>query len=201
MSESPLQAKGLVIEDSDPYFYELKIQPSRSFPPLTVKELKGEEWLYTVLACRERISEINPLIAHYKENLKKFDFVKGPIADDRMNEAIRAFEDGNLTDKGLLYCLSKVDYGEQIVAKSKIACASIKVITEREIYGQEADQTRIYTQEMRQEGRNAVKEAQRAFRNKGLYIDEVIVNLKQKEVDRDLNSHIDTNPERKLYDN
>lgn len=182
MSDTPIQAKGLVVEDSAPYLYELRIREDPDlFPPLTTKELRGKEWLYTVLACRERSMELLPYIKHYKKALKGFDFAKGPIADDRMNEAIRNFEDGNLTDEGLMYCLSKVDYGNQIVALSQRACDSIQIITEREIYGQEADQARIYSSEKRKDGRNAVKEAQRLFRNKGKYIDEIARSLIEKD--------------------
>lgn len=177
MGVTPIQAKGLVVEDSAPYFYELVIREDVNSSSLTKKELSGDEWLYTVLACRERCTELLPYISHYKKALSNFDFVKGPIADDRMNEAIRSFEDRSLTDEGLRYCLSKIDYGQQLVAISQRACDSIQIITEREIFGQEADQAIAYCKEKREESRGIVKEAQWLFRDKGKYIDKIIKEL------------------------
>lgn len=178
MGDTPIQAKGLVAEDSAPFLYELIIRRDMSSSALTIKELSGTEWLYTVLACRERCTELLPYISHYKKALSDFDFVKGPIADDRMNEAIYSFENGTLTDEGLMYCLSKIDYGQQFVAVSQRACDSIQIITEREIFGQEADQATEYCKEKRKESRGIVKEAQWLFRNKGKYINEIIKELR-----------------------
>jgi hypothetical protein len=46
-----------------------------------------------------------------------FDFVIGPIADDRMNEAVRRFVVAELTDEGLFAGIASLRYGIQVMAK------------------------------------------------------------------------------------
>ncbi len=186
MGEYADQVKGLVVDSPDPYFYEMKIDDSDTFPPLVTKELNGKDWLYTVLAFRDRIPELCPLIQQYRRSLDGFDFVYGPIADDRMNEAIREFEEGHLTDEGLIHCLSKVDYGNQVVAKTQRACSAIKILSEQPIYTRDTDQIRVYSITKRREGADVIHETERAYRNTGLYIDQIIENLRSRERSREV---------------
>ena len=60
------------------------------------------------------------------------------------------FSDYALTDKGFAACLTAIDYGYQIVAKTEYACDAIKIVSSRDIFGQEANDIRKYTEQKRE---------------------------------------------------
>lgn len=185
MGESAEQAKGLVCEDSSPVFYTLKFRLSE-IPENRILYLNGQDWIYAVLANRKKCDEFNNLKLA-KDILKKmneYDVIVGAIADDRMNEAMQRFSDYALTDKGLQACLQSVRYGKQYVAKTDYACSKIDIISERSIYGKEADDIRKYTIQKRSESRDAVRKAAMKYQRQGEYLNEIIEKelIKEKEI-------------------
>lgn len=185
MGDSPEQAKSLVIEDAAPVFYTLKFKLSE-IPEEKILHLQEQDWIYTVLANRKKCPEFNELKLA-KDIIKKmgeYDVIVGPIADDRMNEAMQRFSDYGLTDKGLSACLKAVDYGMQYVAKSEFACSKIEIISERSIFGKEADDIRKFTEKKRMESRDIVKKATAQYQRQGEYLNEIIQKelLKEMEV-------------------
>lgn len=175
MGENPEQVKGLVVEDSAPMFYSLKLRISE-IPKDRILILDGMDWVYAVLSCRNKVKEFSELyIAHkIKAELSNHDLVIGPIGDDRMNEAMQQFANGALTDRGLMECLKHVKYGNQFVAKTEFACSKIEILSGHEIFGEEADAIRKYSRQKRDEGKDIVKEAVRKYRREGLFLDEII---------------------------
>ncbi len=185
MGESEEQAKGLIVEDSSPVLYTMKLKLSEISEDCILK-LKGKDWIYAVLANRRRIKDFSKLrMADYWINeLNKYDVVIGPIADDRMNEAMQRFSDYTLSDEGLNACLQYVNYGEQYVAKTAFACSKIEVISERAIKEDELDAVRKYSHEKRMEGRDIVSKMTIEYRNKGQYLDEIMKNQRNMEIRR-----------------
>jgi len=184
MGENPQQVKGLVVEDMEPIFYTLKLKLSE-IPEEKILILDNESWLHTVLACRKKVPEfLNLNIAKEAlRNLNKYDIIVGPIGDDKMNDAMQAYANGYLTDKGLLACLQYVNFGNQFVAKTEFACSKIEIMSSREITGKEADDTRDYSRQKRMESRDIVNQMIRKHRNNGIYIDEL---LEEKSNDKNL---------------
>lgn len=185
MGENAEQAKSLVSEDVSPVFYTLKFRISE-IPEDKILYLKGQDWIYAVLANRRKCAEFNhlKLAEDILNKMDKYDVIVGAIADDRMNEAMQRFSDYALTDKGLQACLQSVDYGMQYVAKSKFACSKIDVISERAIYGKEADDIRTYTMQKRAESRDVVRQAAMKYQRQGEYLNEIIEKelLKEKQI-------------------
>lgn len=175
MGESEEQAKGLVVEDSSPVLYTLRLKLSQ-IPENKILKLQGIDWIYVILANRGKVEPFNRLkLAQYWQNeLKKYDVVIGPIADDRMNEAMQRFSELTLTDEGLLACLSHVKYGNQFVAKTSFACQNIEILDESFLKTDELDSIRKYTFEKRKEGRNIIQQATINYRRQGKYLDEII---------------------------
>ena len=70
------QAKGLVVSDSSPYFYRMKVHLS-DVPEDRILRLNGKEWLYTVLACRKTVKQFEklPVVKECLERLSRCDFV------------------------------------------------------------------------------------------------------------------------------
>ena len=60
MGESQEQAKSLIIEDSSPVFYTIKLKLSE-IPDNKILLLKDYDWLYAVLSNRQKIQEFNEL--------------------------------------------------------------------------------------------------------------------------------------------
>ena len=143
MGENPMQVKSLVTEDISPMFYTLKLKLSE-IPEDKILVLEDNEWLHAILSHRKKVPEFNQLEVskYWLKELQKYDVIIGKIADDRMNAAMQRFTDYGLTDEGLIACLQSVDYGNQIVAKTPFACSKIEILSEREIFGKEADDIR-----------------------------------------------------------
>ena len=108
-----------------------------------------------------------------REIINKHDIVVGTIADDRMNDAIHAFNDGALSDIGLTECLKYIDYGEQIVIKTDKINDIVHMINEKELYGAEADDIRKQAKADRIKSQNIVKEMKIKHRRNGSFIDEI----------------------------
>lgn len=175
MGTNPIQAKSLIVEDSDPVFYTLKL-PVSKLPKEDILVLEGEKWLFAVLANRGKIQEFNnlKLAQDILDECRQYNFIIGAIADDRMNEAMKRFSENGLTNKGLEACLQSVNYGFQIVAKTQKACDMIQIITYRDIYGQEADNIRDYIKDKRIESRKIVSEMSKKYVRQGKYLSELI---------------------------
>lgn len=174
LGEDPNQVRGLICNDSAPMFYTVNLKLSQ-IPENKILFLHGMDWLYTILANRKKVEEFNklPIAKKILETQENYDVIIGPIADDRMNEAIKSFEDGALTDIGLLECLKHVNYGNQYVLKTKEACEKAIIVSSREMYEKELNDIINYSNEKRLEGKNVVKKAIQNFRYTGKYIDEI----------------------------
>ena len=175
------QARSLVIEDSSPYLYKIQLNLSK-IPNDRIWILNGKDWLFTVLAHRKNVQEFNKLAIakNYLEKAKMYDVIIGPIADDRMNEAMRRFEQKSLTDEGLIACLQSSNMGYQYVLKTDFACQHAKKLEERQIYGLEEEQAREYVMSNRLQVANIVEKMQIQYRNVGKYLDEIIEDEMKK---------------------
>lgn len=175
MGTNPEQVKGLVVEDAAPVFYTVEFDFSKIHPK-NILILDGQDWLYTVLAFRKRSEEFSSLrmAEEYMEKAMAHDVVIGAIADDRMNDAVWEYSNYALTDKGLAACLSFIDYGYQIAAKTENACKAIRIVSSRDIFGKEADDIRRYTEQRRIMSCNAVTEMKKKYQRDGVYLNEII---------------------------
>lgn len=182
LGTNPDQVKGLVSDAQDPVIYRVKLQLSK-IQEDKILILDGMDWVYAVLVNRERVPDFlsTNLAKNIKEEMSKYDVIIGPIADDRMNEAIRQFENYALTDKGLMACLSAVDYGYQFAVKTQHACDLIEILYEKDLYGQELEYARQYTYEHRQESKNIIQQAQMKYQREGLFLNEIVDREKKKD--------------------
>ena len=183
LGTNEMQAKGLVCDDSAPFYYSIKLHLSE-IDPQKVLRLDGEDWLYTVLAHRKNCEEFNGLetAKRYLDKLTKYDVVIGSIADDRMNEAITAFGNRSLTDVGLEACLKYIDYGEQYVLKTESACGLAEILSEKRLQGQELTHAQNISRQARAKSVDVVKEAVDKYQRQGRYLNELIKELSSKEI-------------------
>lgn len=182
MGENSKQAQGLIAETEMPVFYKLRFRLSE-IPEERILMLSDEEWLCVVMANRRRSEEFSSLALAKRtlQKLKNYDVIIGPIADDRMNEAMQRFSDYGLTDKGLIACLASVDYGNQYVARTDFACSKIDILDTRILKGRELADVRQYAEQKRGESRNVVNAMARKYQREGLYLNEIIEKEKSQE--------------------
>lgn len=175
MGTDPMQTKGLVSNEPQPVSYALAVDFSGIGREKTLI-LDRYEWFYTILHFRRTCKPFNGsrIDEAIGEVTAGFDFVMGPIADDRMNEAVRRFAANELTDEGLFACLSHVRYGTQIVAKTEEACRRIRIIAEQVMYEDELDGIIAYQQEQRRQARGIVSRIQESYKGRGRYLSELL---------------------------
>ncbi len=177
MGTDPMQTKGLVAAEAQPVSYALSVDFSH-VSHSQVLVLDRYEWIFTILHFRRTCRPFNGSVID--ETMGKltrgFDFIMGPIADDRMNEAVRRFAANELTDEGLFACLSRVRYGTQIVAKTESACRRIEVVAEQIMYEDELDDILEYQRKQRMQARGIVSRIQEEFKGRGRYLSELIAS-------------------------
>jgi hypothetical protein len=101
----------------------------------------SDDWLLTVAFHRrdfKRKKEIHAIRDQYRDALKKYDVVIGPIADDRMFTTMQLFISSALTNEVAKKCMDIMGYSKQYTFKSKKACNRLnfigsKTLTESEI--------------------------------------------------------------------
>lgn len=175
MGTNPEQAKSLVSNDSDPYFYKLRLNLTQISKD-KILELKDMTWAYFVLYNRGKLNSIkNTEFYQQIKNLgKDKDLIIGPIADDAMNETMKKFVKGEITDKAFLESIRVIDYGIQYAAITESACSQIKILSERELFGAELTEAKQDSDIRKYEGITKAEEIQKKYRREGKYLDEIL---------------------------
>lgn len=184
VGENKNQAKGVCIE-SNPVLYGLKVNFSR-FNADDILLLDNESWLYTIMSFRKTEGNnfsFTKAAEKIREVVDSYEIVIGLIADDRMNEAIKRFCNGELSDKALLECLKYVKYGNQLVFKTERACEAIEIVSEKKIFGTEKENTRKVLFNNRESVRYVVDEMARKYRREGMFIDEIADAIEHGKID------------------
>lgn len=182
MGTNPDQAKTLVSNDQEPYFYKVELDLT-ALPEDRILRLDGMDWAYFVLFNRGRLDSVkkSTLYKNCARLASGKDIIIGPIADDAMNEVMTRFIHGEITDRAFLECIRGLDYGIQYVAKTAAACGCVTVLEEKELYGKELDDAVALSGIRRREGKELADAMQRRFRREGRYFDEILQDLRQKE--------------------
>ncbi len=88
-----------------------------------------EDWLLTVCFHRRDFKkklELRELREEYRNHLKKFDIIVGPVADDTIFTAISNFIEGNTTSVVTLKLMDVMGYPYQYAFVSDKACEALK---------------------------------------------------------------------------
>ena len=184
------QAKGIISNESDGVFYTVKLRLSE-IPENKILVLSGQDWLYTILANRKKCKEFSQLsIAQdYLDLVNNYDVIVGPIADDRMNTCFKRFIENALTDEGLEACLKSVDYGKQYVLKTPFACSKVDMISAYEMTEEEKHSIQTHNYNLQLDGDKVVRNAVIAYRNQGLYLDQIIAKEQELQNNREIDDY------------
>lgn len=182
MGTDPDQVKGFVISEESPVFYTVEFNFSE-IPRESILVLDGQDWLFTVLAYRKNSDEFtaSKMAVEFVEKVKAHNVVIGAMADDIINEAVRKFSDYSITDKVLEACLTTIDHGYQMVAKTKRACEAIKIVSAKNISEKEVNDIQRYMEQQRKKDYCILKDMIKKYRREGLYINEIVKKEKERE--------------------
>ena len=133
-------------------------------------------WAFVVAYNRGKLERVRgkTLYTKYAELIRGRDLIIGDIADDRMFYVLDNFFEGNITDKGLVECLSTLHLGKQYVAVSEKACRQVKVLNEYNLSELELMALKDISDTNRQKGIESANEICKLYRRDGKFFDELL---------------------------
>lgn len=173
MGTEVLQPLTLICNYKNPVLYFVAINKMG----LNTLELPTDiAWAFVVAYSRGKLEQIKgkSLYKKYAALLSNRDLIIGDIADDRMFYVLDNFFEGNITDKGLVECLSALHLGKQYVAVSTKACQNVKIVKEYKLSELELLALKDISEKNRLTGVQQANEICRQYRREGKYFDELL---------------------------
>lgn len=136
----------------------------------------GEDWMLLVAYFRGRLTnyKLPKKIERIVNDLKKYDYIIAPIADNNMYRIIDNFINGEITDLQCINSLSASELGKQYVLLSKKAMSKLSVKERCYLCNEE----RAYFENIKNDryvkGIQKVKYVMREYAGKGKYIEELL---------------------------
>ena len=172
--ESLEQSAMFVATFSESSLYMLKFDSSN----LKYKQFGVDrDWMLMIAYFRERLGEYakSDVISAILESIQGVDYIVAPIADNKMFEIIDNFIDGEITDVQCKHCLSATNLGNQYVFLTDRAIRQVEILERCYLANAEKEAYLLSRQESYDMNRDKVKVARKQYRDKGSYIEEILV--------------------------
>lgn len=175
------QAKTLVYNDPMPVFYTVNFKLS-NISDRKILTLADMDWAFYILYNRGRLENMKTTSFYDKiaDMDKNMDVIIGPIADDNMNQVMRQFANGDITDTAFLECIRCIDYGIQYVAKTQSACDQIEIKSEEHLDMDKYEEYQKYVNNRKRESEQKIKTIKRQYRSEGKYLDQILDECKNE---------------------
>ena len=133
-------------------------------------------WAFVVAFNRGKLERVKgkAIYKKYENYINENDLIIGDIADDRMFYVLDNFFEGNITDKGLVECLSTMHLGKQYVAVTTKACQKISVLKQYKLSELELMALKDISEKNRQLGIERANEICKQHRRDGKFFDELL---------------------------
>ncbi len=145
---------------------------------IKIKEFNvSEEWMILIAYFRGRLYEYeqSKIVKKIVDDLKNYDVIIAPIADNTMYTTLDDFISGKITNSQCLNALSANRLGLQYVFLNDNVIKNNLKMLERCFYCQnERKEYQIYRMKENDIGKNKVKIALREYAGKGKYIEELL---------------------------
>lgn len=128
MGDVEIQAKTLVGNEKEPYFYKIELDLSG----LHVVKFNSLAWALVVALNSGKLDDAK-LRNFIMEQYAGCDLMVGPIADDKMFVMLNRFFENAMTDKGLVKAIACLHLGTQYALKSEKADNNISILREEPI--------------------------------------------------------------------
>lgn len=173
MGTEVLQPLTLICNYDNPVLYFVSVDRTN----LDILELPTDiSWAFVVAYNRGRLERVNGtnIYKKYADHLRNRDLIVGDIAADRMFYVLDNFFEGNITDKGLVECLSTLHLGKQYVAVSLKACQKVKIVKEYKLSELELMALKDISERNRQTGIVQANKICKQYRRDGKFFDELL---------------------------
>lgn len=173
MGTEVLQPLTLICNYNKPILYFVAIDKT----DLKILELPTDiRWAFVVAYNRGKLESVKEkkIYRKYADYISDYDLIIGDIADDRIFYVLDNFFEGNITDKGLVECLSTLHLGKQYVAVSKKACQKITILKQYELSELELMALKDISEKNRQLGIERANEICKQYRRDGKFFDELL---------------------------
>ena len=173
MGTEVLQPLTLICNYEKPILYFAAIDKT----DLRILELPTDiRWAFVVAYNRGKLEGVKEknIYRKYADYISDLDLIIGDIADDRMFYVLDNFFEGNITDKGLVECLSTLHLGKQYVAVSNEACQKITILKKYELSELELMALKDISERNRQLGIERANEICKQYRRDGKFFDELL---------------------------
>ncbi|MBR2761770.1 MAG: DUF3990 domain-containing protein [Solobacterium sp.] len=89
------------------------------------------DWILTVALCRGRLERYadHPKLEELRKELKRYDYVIAPAADNRMFMLLDAFAEGRITDRQCCEAIARRNLGNEYVFLSERALKHVSLLT------------------------------------------------------------------------
>lgn len=163
-----LWTKAQVANEARAFMYALEIDVT-SLGECKVVELADMDWVYALLHSRRSMQEFvgTTLDVAIGQALSDADIIIGPVGDDLMDAAMKLFEQGKMTDLGLLACLDGIVRDSQVVARTDKACQAVRVITETPVYDGEMRGIERHRREALERAKRITEDICETYRGRG----------------------------------
>ena len=133
------------------------------------------DWMLLICYFRGKLKayEGHPILQRILGRIRDVDYIRAPIADNKMFQVMRLFGDGEITTEEALHALSASNLGEQTVIKTQAGIKALSFLDRLYVSEPEKRYFRSLGQERAAEVETKLKLAKREYRAKGQYIDEV----------------------------
>lgn len=178
MSPKPDSPKALIATHKNPTLYELSVNLSG----IKCVRVSGVTWALLVAYNRGKLERFKG--TKFYEQIADItlnqDMVVGPIADDRMYDALTEFFNNRITDYTMLECMQQLRLGDQRVAKTNKACdpSHIQIVSATTFTPDELQAIQLRAEKARDIANRDAEECIRAFFKKkyrpGYLLDEIM---------------------------
>jgi|GEM_PF-135062 len=133
------------------------------------------DWMLLICYFRGKLKayQEHPKLQRILQRIEGVDYIRAPIADNKMFQVMRLFGDGDITSEEALHALSASNLGEQIILKTDKAVQALTFLERFYLSEPEKQYLLSFTAERASEVETKLKIAKREFRTQGKYIDEV----------------------------
>lgn len=135
------------------------------------------EWMITISYFRGLLNKYSNsrYIKRLISKLRNVDIIIAPIADNRMFDIIDEFVDGQITDQQCQHALAATNLGMQYVIKTNKGLDNLKLLKEHYLSSDEKHKLVNDRLDNNLKSQETVKTARIKYRNKGKYIDELLI--------------------------
>lgn len=137
----------------------------------------NNKWMIAIAYFRGWLNEYenHPFVSKVINEIEDADVIIAPIADNRMFDIINEFIENEITDEQCKHALASTNLGYQYVLKTQQAISNLFYLKEMYVSSKEKEYCTNSRISLTDNGLQKVKMARIEYKNKGKYIEELLI--------------------------